>query len=493
MKTRAKYSRAFRLCHAVLIFGALLPFAAAAQFSSLAARNPTTPPGAEQSTPRSTPQTLDIPEALSLNRCYELALAMSEDDRIRASELAIAQARYRQAVGGLLPEIGLFLDKTYDDRRDENRVGQTNDGLTQGGQFIQENPLRTGVNVRLPLFAGFRSYPAARAGQYDQQRLRLERRRFRELLYQDVADVYYQVLQYETADEILRDQHKALSARIAELRRRVNIGRSRRGELLAARSDSADNVVELEENRALLQASKELLAFLTGLPANLLQLAKPRDLPGVEQLEAYLQTTGERKDLLAAAQSVRADRELLKSARGDHLPEVTIEGNYFYSQEPDLGRDWNIVLRIELPLFQGGTVQARVDESEARMQGSRLELQRLRRSADFETRMSYNDFVSAAARVVLLRESLRLAGETYRIQLRDYRLGIVTNLEVLDALRRFHLSRLNLARTELLAFTNQVRLHVAAGRLDPEARADDDEAPQQSVGQQTTTSGDSAR
>ncbi len=414
-------------------------------------------------------------EALTLNRCYELALALNEEDRIRASELVQAQARYRQAVGGLLPEIGLFLDKTYDDRLDENRINQTNSGLTdQSGRPIFENPLRTGVNFRWPLFAGFRSYPEARAGEFGQRSLQLERRRFRELLYQDVADVYYQVLQYETADAILRDQQKALRARIAELRRRVNIGRSRRGELLASQSDLADSLVELEENRALLLASRELLAFLTGLPANLLQLAKPKDLPDVEQLEAYLKTTGERSDLLAAAQSVRAERELLKSAKGDHLPDVTLEGNYFYNQEPDLGRDWNIILRIQLPLFEGGTVQARVDESEARMQASRLELQRLRRTADFETRMSYNDFVSAAARVVLLRESLRLAGANYRLQLRDYRLGIVTNLEVLDALRRFHLARLNLARTELLAYTNQVRLHVAAGRLDPLANSTGD-------------------
>lgn len=413
-------------------------------------------------------------EPLSLNRCYELALAMSEDDRIRASELAIAQARYRQAVGGLFPELGLFLDKTYDDRRDENRVGQTNDGLTQSGQQVFENPLRAGVNLRWPIFAGFRSYPQARAGEFDTRRLKLERQRFRELLYQDVADVYFQVLQYETSNKILRDQQRALQARIAELRRRVNIGRSRRGELLAARSDSADNLVEIEENQALLRASQELLAFLTGLPATLLQLAKPTGLPDAGQLEAYLQTTGERKDFLAAAQNMRAERELLKSAQGDHLPEVTLEGNYFLNQKPDTGRDWNIMLRIELPLFQGGTVQARVAESEARIQSSRLDLQRIRRTADFETRMSYNDFVSAVARVVLLRESLRLARATYQIQLRDYRLGIVTNLEVLDALRRFHLARLNLARTELLAHTNQIRLHVAAGRLGTEAQVHTD-------------------
>ena len=85
--------------------------------------------------------------------------------------------------------------------------------------------------------------------------------------------------------------------------------------------------------------------------------------------------------------------------------------------------------------------------------------------------MSYNDFLSASARVLLLRESVRLAQASYGVQLRDYRLGIVTNLEVLEALRRLHLARLGLARTELLAATTQVRLHIAAGRAAPEQKS----------------------
>ena len=272
-------------------------------------------------------QPATVSEPLTLNRCYELALAASEDDRIRAQDLKIAQARYQQAVGGLFPELGLFLDKTYEDRRDENRVGQTNSGLLGTGENLSENPLRAGVNVRWPIFSGFRSYNEARANDFDTRRLRLERERFRELLYQDVADVYFQVVQYETAAEILADETDALQARINELRQRVNIGRSRQGELLAARSDYAAILVELEENSALLRASRELLAYLTDLRPDTLRLARPAPLPAAEQLEMYLQSTGERKDLLAAAQSLRAERELLKVSEADHLPTVSLEGD----------------------------------------------------------------------------------------------------------------------------------------------------------------------
>ncbi len=146
--------------------------------TSLIALGPAYPQvaGQEQSAPA---------RGLTLNECYALALSASEDDRIRAADMAAAQARYRQSVGGIFPRAALFLNKTYEDREDENRIGATNRGLLGQGRpagVIFENPLRAGMSVSWPLFGGFRSYYEAEAGQHDLRRLTLERRRFRELL-----------------------------------------------------------------------------------------------------------------------------------------------------------------------------------------------------------------------------------------------------------------------------------------------------------------------
>ncbi|MCB1169521.1 MAG: TolC family protein, partial [Leptospiraceae bacterium] len=94
---------------------------------------------------------------------------------------------------------------------------------------------------------------------------------------------------------------------------------------------------------------------------------------------------------------------------------------------------------------------------------SKLELQALRRSASYEVRSAYTDYVNALSRLALMRQSVQISRSTYYVQMRDYRLGIVSNLEVLSALRNFHMARRELVRLEMLARINEIRLHVAAG------------------------------
>jgi len=420
------------------------------------------------------------PDALDLNRCYLLALHMSESDRIRAQELKIAESRYRRALGSFVPEIGLFAEKTWRDRIGPGRDPAVNptESLVNPGlnSYIintylrrtpNTNPFLGGASLRLPLFNGFRTYHESRARGLEIRGRRLERRRFREILYQDVADIFFQVLQYEKSLEVLADEERALRGRIAEIGRYVRLGRLRRGELLVARSDLTMNRVERELAKGMLASSRELLAFLIGRPANSFRLVETAVPPTADALEGYLHSVGERKDILAMLTILRSQKERLYSARSGHLPTVTLEGNYHLGQRPDTGRDWNIYLRIELPLFQAGRTRYEVDEARALVRTSELELKRLRRTAVYEVRMAYNDFISSSAQVLLLREAVRLSRAAYAAQVRDFRHGIVRNLETLEALRRLHRIRRTLVRTEMTAKINRLRLHIAAGRNPP--------------------------
>ena len=72
---------------------------------------------------------------------------------------------------------------------------------------------------------------------------------------------------------------------------------------------------------------------------------------------------------------------------------------------------------------------------------------------------------------------------TYFVQLRDYRLGIVSNLEVLNALRGYHAARRELTRIEMLVRMNEIRLHVAAGMESniPDAPPEEDQPREDSI------------
>jgi outer membrane protein len=418
---------------------------------------------------------------LTLNQAYELALKLNEDEQIRKEELEIAEARYRQALSNYFPQISLFYSRQYRDRIDQSRTKSSDPSsllaqqraLESGsywyqynGSFetrAQQNPSQAGISLTWPIFSGFRTYHESLAAREEITEKEKRNARERELLYRDIAEVFYQILQYEEAERIYEDEANALRKRIEEIRRLIGLGRAPQGDLPVARSDLANSLVQAEANRALVAASKELLGFLIGKPPEQWILSDEQTLPPARALEAYLERLDERKDLIASVQAIRAARERLESSRGGFLPDVSLDGAYLYRQSPDSGRDWNITLRITLPVFQGGSTMASVRESKAKLKISELQLERLRRLATYEVRQAYADYTASAAQLLLLRENVETARLAYVIQSRDYSLGIVTNLEVLSALSRYHQARLSLARTEALVRINQLRLHVAAG------------------------------
>ncbi|MBX7058130.1 MAG: TolC family protein [Leptospirales bacterium] len=421
---------------------------------------------------------------LTLQDCYRLALELSEQDQIRAENLKAAEARYRQSLAAYFPQFSLFAAPTWQDRIEQDRRRQqAEDAIrllapAQQSQLLAllparesdaqgTNPYVGGVALSWPLFSGFRTLHESRALQQERQALEFERQRSRELLYQDLAEVYYQALMYAQILASLDSEQTALKERIAELRARVRLGRSRQGDLLQAESDLAQNRVEAELQRGLARATTELLGFLIGRTPADTRLAPASDPPAPENIAAYLEHTGERSDLLQAAAALRAARQRSEVASGEHWPQASLQGEYYLRQRPDSSRDWRVTLRIDLPLFSGGATAARVDEAAARLRGSELDLDRLRRLSDYEVRASYSDFSSAAARLLLLREAAALARANYNVQVRDYRLGIVTNLEALSALTRVFVLERSIVQTEMQTRLASIRLQIAAGRSPP--------------------------
>ncbi len=403
-------------------------------------------------------------------------LQRSEQDQIRQQDLAIAEARYKQSLSSYYPEIFLFGRKTYNDRyddqdneqlqaliRQQQNQNSTTSSTTGTSNTRVNDPYQVGAGFRWPIFSGFQTYHESNARDAERISSRYNRQRFRELLFRDVGEVYFQVLEYRKTIQILKEEQIALRGRIGELARRVNIGRSSQGELLAARSEYSNSRVELERIKGLEATSLELLGFLMGVPAEDIALAEPGALPSQESLAAYLEQVEKRKDLRAAMKSLEAERSRMQVEEGGHYPQASVEGSYYTSQKPDYGRDWGITLSIEIPIFQGGSTYYSVKESRALVRKSELELEALKRSASYEVRSAYADYINSLSRLAMLRESVQIGRATYYVQVRDYRLGIVTNLEVLNALRGFHAARRELTRMEMLVRMNEIRLHVAAG------------------------------
>jgi outer membrane protein len=401
-------------------------------------------------------------QTLTLNQAYALALSRSESLGIDREEIRIAEARYWQAVSAVLPQAH-FLGSL----RTQNNAGGSIGGDSTGQRKDRwEGRLR----ITQTIFNGFRDWNTAAALKADQRGLSFTLERNRQLLYLDVSDLYHQINTLETDQQALMDILQALNERTTELTDRVSLGRSRKSELLAAETERADTRATLEALRGLIGAARELFSYLIGVPSHLYTLAPPDPLPAADKLEAYLWKSGTRSDIRAAdAQQTAAERRAA-AARGEFFPTINAEGNYLAVEDPERDQEWNILITMDVPVFDGGLRIAQLGERKAQARQTQLNLSRARRMADSEVRVAYNNFISAAQQAVQLQTAERTAQENYQSQKSDYTLGRASNLDVLSSLLRWKEILRRRIAAESQTRTTLIALQIAAGESPVETK-----------------------
>lgn len=397
---------------------------------------------------------------LSLNDAYALALERSESLAIAAEDIRIAEARYWQAVSAVLPQVN-FIGTV----NTQNNAGSSINGGSSTG--TRKDRWEGRLQVTQTIFNGFREFNAAAALKADGRSKTATLERNRQLLYLDVGDLFFQIIQLDQDTAALREILATLDDRRKELTERVSLGRSRKSELLAAETELADSQASMEALVGLRGAARELFAFLIGVPSSQFTLKSGSTLPPAEKLEAYLWKTGVRPDIIAADESRTAAERSASAQKGQFFPSIGVESNFLALEDPERIQEWNILVTAEIPVFDGGLRIAQLNESKARLRASQLSLARARRLADHEVRVAYNNFISSANQLVRLRQAENTARESYETQKKDYELGRASNLDVLASLLRWKDILRGRIGTEARTQTNLIALQVAAGEPTP--------------------------
>ena len=390
-------------------------------------------------------------EVLTLDEYFAQALVRSEVVTIQGELVQQAQERERQAGAALYPTLTGFASYTWQDT---------------GARDLTLNPTRqrlARITANQPLFRGFREFAAVRQSRalvgaqgddYSQARVQL---------YKDVAQNFYEVLAIEQDLASLGEQIDQYRQRTKELQGRVRIGRSRSGEVLTVQSVISTVEAEIEQRRADLSAAREVFAFLSGLPATTL-LRDTEVLPvHPGALDEYLARVALRPDVQALQQRQTAAQENLAVARGAHLPSLDLNANRYLERSGGLANvDWDVQLALTVPLYAGGGVQSRVREAQSQSAQAELSVSQARRQAQQEIRSVYQNVVLDRAQLDALEKAADAAHKNYSAQQHDYRLGLVTNLDVLQAQSSFQENQRALQRARYATKLNYLRLQAAA-------------------------------
>jgi len=384
---------------------------------------------------------------LSLDEAYTLALAKSETLAIGKEGLDQLEAARRRLASAFRPSLELG----FSHRKRQNYEAEDAGYLSAG----------------YSLFSGMRDYIALKAASASSGAAELDLARARQELYLGVADAYFGLLSARKEKAIRNELLEVTRRRVAELEARVELGRSRKSEAAAAKAQLAQDKAGFLEAAAAERLGQEAMSFLTGLPAGIVPAGVPAGKD--EGLETYLKSSLSRPDVAAKRRSLEAYGHLRRIQDRNTWPSVSVSGDYYALRhpKPDPDQDWTAGLVLSLPLYTGGAAGAMRASAASAERAAELALKLAERRTGSEVRSAYEEFRYAGLRRASLQEAADLAAENERYQESDYKLGLVTNLDVLNAINSMQQTRLALSQAETREALAFIRLRTAAGMETP--------------------------
>lgn len=400
---------------------------------------------------------IPMPPVLTLHKAFEKALERSESVAITREEIELAQARFYQSFNYFLPQVRYEINRFEHDVDDD-----------AGGEGQQNFGRRTTPSQRFvfsqPLFSGFREYAALTGTGPDKKAQRMKYQRAQELLFVDVMEAYYTLLNSRKDVGTLYAVHRMMSKRLQELQQRVRLGRSRESELKTSLADIKVLEADLLEARRASRAARNLLEFYIGEELRGVPLTDDNGETG----DVLLTPGGElsRSDVVQYEQEYVVARKTREAANASYLPVITLDGNYYTKRVGfQSGNDWDVTLKFDIPVFEAGDVLSEIKEADALSEQARLLYEQKKRQASLEARDAFDDFESDIRSEAALADANKAAQENYEILQKEFRTSLVNNLDVLDALRRYQDTRRRYESSRYDAKKSYWRLKLALGEI----------------------------
>ena len=414
-------------------------------------------------------------QAADLLQVYRDALANDAQFAAAKEQLAAGQERVPQARAGLLPNVSLSANTTYNDAENSFRTSPT----LETAQKFNSNGYQ--VLLSQPLFR-WQNWV-----QYDQAKLQVAQAEMqfasaRQDLIVRAVQAYFDVLLANFNLGVARGQKEAISQQLEQAKKNFEVGvatitdsqeAQARYDLAVAQEISAQNDLEVKRQALRVIIGRE--------PDELKPLKKDVQLqrPQPDDMQKWAESAEQNgyPVQIQQAQAEIAKREVDRTRAG-HYPTVDVVASYTKSSAGaslagtfNFGNDLTqsaIGLQLALPIYQGGAVSSREREAAALHGKALQDLDSARRNAALAARQSYLGVTNGLAQVNALRQAVVSSGSALESNKLGYDVGVRINIDVLNAQQQLYSTERDLAKAAYDTLLAQLRLKSAAGTLGEE-------------------------
>jgi outer membrane protein len=208
---------------------------------------------------------------------------------------------------------------------------------------------------------------------------------------------------------------------------------------------------------------QRLIGLPLGSPLTLTDQLRFVDEPLPSVDTAVTQAAHDRREIQVAEEENRVTQLELQSARAEHLPSLSVVGDYGSSGiTPDSFAlpTRRVAVQLNVPIFNGGLTQGRVTAAASRQRQTELALSDVRGQVEEDVRLALTTLRTAAVQVRAAEESVTLAQRELEMARDRFRAGVADNLEVITA--QTTLANARVLQVTALAQHNAARLNLAA-------------------------------
>ncbi|MCM0605073.1 MAG: TolC family protein [Xanthomonadaceae bacterium] len=390
---------------------------------------------------------------VNFKTAFERALDQNPGLKSQTQVVVQSKERKNQAVGALLPSVNFVYSFSK----------QADNPSAAFGTIFPTERQDIRLTATQPLFRGMREYAGLAQAKYQYEAQKYQKARLATSLYSEIASVYYNSLSFDEEIDLYNEEIQVNRERLEEIKALRNSGRSREADQLAIESAIYSLEAQVASTSFQKSAARQNLLTISGIDPSE-HLKDDRVIPDKIKTEYYyVERMVMRPDILAAENDYLAADEGVGVAFGGHLPSIDVSGNYYLQRGQTALKDvlWDVTLGVTMPLFAGGSIQSQYRSAVAERKNREIINDKAKLDAVQEIKSLYSAVKNEWVQVQKLNRAAELAERNYKLQKKDSKLGLVTQLDVLQAIATAKQTKRLLARARNNLKTDYAKLESA--------------------------------
>lgn len=411
-------------------------------------------------------------QVLTLNEALKLALANNYSIQLAKNEAEIAQNSNYAGAAGMLPTVAATASQ-------DNVVNNTQQKFLNGTENNKDgaksNQLNAGVELGWTIFDGLKMFATKNKLNQLQSIGELRMRAQIEQNFSRIIRAYFDIVQNKKQLNALQQSVTISTDRLKLANDKLAVGKVSKTEVLKAQVDLNADKSALMKQQNLVQNAKANLNQLLARDLTIdfevddkIEINKDLKLADL-QSKAQTQNT----NLMITKKNYQVSAFTINEIRAERMPTVQLKTGYNYNkQNSEAGflqssqtNGYHYGAALSLNVFNGFSVDKRLQNARLSLKSTDFVLKDSLTKLDLAIQQNYNSYAMALQLLQFETENVTVAQSNFDLANEQYKVGVITALELRDAQQNLVLSQTRLsasqydakvAETELLRLTAEI-------------------------------------